>query len=188
MPRSTGFLCRAGFVLLATTVGCALSNPALWNATAGTGTGILQLMSQAEQIVHQDYPNALFIEALGEPSAGSANAAEEVDTWQFRFVDDITAADPGTVLLDYVNEAFGTLEYLNQGLVGTVYERLPRVMSLTTAIGKLRGAGYADPFTDLVLRKPLTNPEPAEAFYIFTLPGRFVFVGMLSGEVTEEVS
>jgi len=174
----------AGCAMSLAVGGCALLNPVLFGVSTGSGNGITQLMSQAEQIVQQDYPDSLLIEVIGEPTGGTANNAEDVDNWEFRFVDDINASNVGTVLLHYANQTFDDPEHINQGLVGTIYERVPRVMSLSTAIERMRNAGHSDAFSGVVLRKPLTNPEPPEAYYIFTLPGQFVFVGMLTGEVT----
>jgi hypothetical protein len=179
-------LCGAGYAMLATVAGCTLFNPVLFSVSTGSGNGIIQLMSQAEQIVQQDYPDSLLIEVIGEPTSGAANSAEDVDSWEFRFVDDINASNVGTVILHYANGVFDDPEHINQGLVGTIYERVPRVMSLKTAIELMRKAGYSDTFSTVVLRKPLTNPEPIEAFYIFSLPGRLVLVGMVTGEVTVE--
>ena len=69
---------------------------------------------------------------------------------------------------------------------GTVFEVLPRTMDLDQAIQKMRDAGYAEPFTAVSFRKPLTFPLPEEALYAFSLPGRFVLVGALTGKVTTE--
>jgi hypothetical protein len=169
--------------LLTFTVGC---DSVFQGLTAGLLSNISQLMAQAELIVQEEYENSLLIEVIGTPSGGTASTADDIDTWEFRFVDDIDAMVPGTVILEYADGEFGETEYLPYPLLGTIFERVPRVMSLETAIEKMRGAGYTDDFDGVSLRKPLTNPEPNEAYYVFDLPGKFVLVGMISGEVTEE--
>ena len=174
------------FVLSGMLAGIAGCESVLEGLATGLFSDISQLMSQAEQIVEEDYPDALLIEVIGTPSSGSAEAASDIDTWEFRFVDDPGGAFPGTVFLDYANGEFGELEFVPFPLLGTVFERVPRVMSLATAVETMRDAGYTADFTGVALRKPLTFPESPEAYYIFELSDRFVFVGMTTGEVTEE--
>ena len=156
-------------------------------SSSGTTTN-LDLMSEAETIVQVDYPNSLLIEANGSPSSGSANAAQDIDQWRFVFVDDIDATSVGTVLLEYANGAFGDPQHSTQGWIGSVYERLPQDMSLSTALEKVREAGYENDFSAVTLRKPLTFPQPEEALYSFSLPGQYVMVGVLTGEVTTEIA
>lgn len=109
-----------------------------------------------------------------------------MDRWQFRFVDDIYATFPGTVERDYAGGEFAQPVHLPWPLLGTVFEELPREMDLPEAVEHLRDAGYDQPFSAVALRKPLTVPLPDEAYFIFSLPGVFVFVGALTGQVTEE--
>ncbi|MCK4340766.1 MAG: hypothetical protein KAY37_03475 [Phycisphaerae bacterium] len=158
------------------------------SSDSGEGTTNLHLMNQAEQLVEADYPNSLLIEANGVPSSGSASTAEGIDRWRFVFVDDISATNVGTVLLEYADGAFGTPEHSPQPWFGTVYERLPREMSLGEAVQKMRDAGYTADFTAVTLRKPLTFPQPEEALYAFSLTGHYVMVGALTGEVTTETA
>jgi hypothetical protein len=106
--------------------------------------------------------------------------------WQFLFMEDPLAPGAATVVLDYADGEFGEPELLTQGLIGTMYERLPRTMTLTTAVQFMRDAGYGAAFSQVVLRKPLTFPVPDEAYYAFSLTDRVVLVGMATGEVTEE--
>ncbi|MBN1343160.1 MAG: hypothetical protein JXQ73_10795 [Phycisphaerae bacterium] len=147
----------------------------------------LALMSEAERIVAQEYPTWLLIEAQGAPSTGSASVADDVDQWRFIFVDDPNdTQDQGTVELQYADGAFGQPVYVPDIWLGTVFERLPRHMSLAQAIEHMRDAGYTQTFTAVDLRKPLKVPLPEEAFYIFTLPDRYVLVGAVTGKVTEE--
>lgn len=148
----------------------------------------LELMATAEQMVAPAYPNALLIEVLGAPSGGTAQTADDVDRWQFRFSEDPVAPGAGTVWVDYENGAFAGPFYTEQGLVGTVYDPLPRTMSLADALARARAAGYTDDFSNVTYRLPLTFPQPEEALYALSMPGRFVIVGAVSGNVTEEAS
>jgi hypothetical protein len=148
----------------------------------------LQLMGEAEQIVWAEYPNAVLIEVHGHPSSGSATVAEDVDEWVFIFPEEVSGpTPPGTVTLDYASGQFGQPVYVPDVWVGTVYESLPRQISLAQAIKYMRDAGHVASFTSVVLRKPLIWPEPEEAFYAFTMPGRFVLVGALTGKVWTEI-
>ena len=146
----------------------------------------LQLLSRAEEIVEEDFPQAVLVEARGTPASGTATTADDVVTWRFLFMEDPQAPGATTVVLDYADGEFGEPELLTQGLVGTKYELLPRTMTLTTAIQFLRDAGYNDPFSRVVLRKPLTFPVPDEAYYIFAIGDESVLVGMATGEVSRE--
>lgn len=133
------------------------------------------------------YPSALLIEAWGSPSAGTATVAADIDQWRFISVEDVNAQEPGTVTLDYASNEFGEPEFVASPWVGTVYERLPRQISLAQAIEFMRNAGHTDAFAGVTLRKPLTWPQPEEALYSFSLPGMFVLVGALTGEVQTEI-
>ncbi len=146
----------------------------------------LDLMATAEQLVAPAYPNALLIEVLGAPSGGTAQTADDVDRWQFRFTEDPVAPGAGTVWVDYENGAFSGPFYTEHGLIGTVFDPLPRSMSLADALALARAAGYTDDFSNVVFRLPLTFPQPEEALYALSMPGRFVLVGAVSGEVSEE--
>ena len=146
----------------------------------------LQLLDQAEAIVEADHPRAVMVEACGTPASGSASTAAEIVTWQFRFMGDSDVPGASTVVLDYADGEFGEPELLLQGLIGTMYERLPRTMTLTTAVQFMRDAGHDGAFSLVVLRKPLAFPVPNEAYYAFTLSDRVVLVGTATGEVTEE--
>jgi hypothetical protein len=178
--------------------GLAVCGALLWPAGCGSVPGLtggkigadedtlLDLMDQAEDIVLPDFPLAVLIELVGGPSVGVAYEAEDVDRWQFRFVDDIYATFPGTVELDFAEGGFDVPVLVPWPLLGTVFESLPREMDLVEAVGLLRDAGYDEPFSSVVFRRPLTNPLPDEAMFIFTLPGKYVSVGAISGQVNEE--
>lgn len=148
----------------------------------------LVLMNQAEASVQRVYPNALLIEAAGIPSGGAATTADDIDRWVFVFVEDPNAATSGTVILTYANGVFSEPQYDSSGWTGTVYERLPRELSLADAVARLRDAGYDGLFTSVTLRKPLTFPQPEEALYAFSVGGQFVLVGAETGNVANEAT
>ena len=150
-------------------------------------TDFLTLLGQAEEIVWPNHPNAIVIEAHGSPSSGQTSTANGVNQWLFIFADNPQGPEVGTVLLDYARCEFGQPVYVPEAWFGTVYETLPRQIGLADAIQYMRDAGHTAPFTSVTLRKPLTFPEPEEALYAFALPGRFVLVGALTGEVTVEI-
>lgn len=147
---------------------------------------LLQLLSRAEQIVEADHPRAVLVEARGTPANGTATTADDIVTWRLLFMADSEVPGASTVVLDYAGGQFDEPELLMQGLIDTMYERLPRTMTLTTAIQFMRDAGYDAPFSRVVLRKPLTFPVPYEAYYAFRVGSRSVLVGMATGEVSEE--
>ncbi len=184
-----GIMCLAIAVTLITSTGCGLLQRLLCGppVTTPPAKSNIVLMNEAEQLVQPEYPNSLLIEAHGTPSSGSAEDANDIDQWLFIFVDDMGAANVGTVLLEYVGGEFGDPVHVPQGWVGTVYERLPRVLNLAQAIQKMREAGHIGSFSMVTLRKPLTFPQPEEALYAFSLPGRFVLVGAETGEVSVEI-
>lgn len=146
----------------------------------------IELMSQAEQIVWADYPSAMLIEAIGAATSGAANSADDIDQWLFIFPEDPNLPAGGTVQLHYAAGAFGAPVYVSQTWGGTIFERLPRLVSLADAVGLMRDAGHTGDFTGVVLRKPLTWPLPEEAFYGFSVSGGFVTVGAETGAVSGE--
>lgn len=145
----------------------------------------LELMNQAEQIVHAQYPSFTLIEAWGTPSSGSATVAADIDEWWFIFVAPIDD-EPSTVTLGYANCRFDSPEFVSDLWVGTVYERLPRAVSLDQAIEALRATGCTDAFTGVTIRRALIMPEPPEACYAFSIPCQFFLVGAETGEVLSE--
>ena len=149
-------------------------------------TGNLNLMGQAERVVWVTYPNAMLIEAQGAPSTGTATNAADIDRWAFVFDADSTNPGSGTVTIQYSNGSFGEPVYVAQGWVGTIFERLPRVLSLGDAVTNMRDGGFTDDFSAVTLRKALTFPVPTEASYAFSLPGQFVLVGAETGTITTE--
>ena len=188
--RWVGIMCLAIAVTLITSTGCGLLRFLLYGqplTTPTTTKSNIVLMNEAEQLVEAEYPNSLLIEAHGASSSGSASNADDIDQWLFIFVDDMGAGTVGTVLLEYAGGEFGDLVHVPQAWFGTVYERLPRVLDLAQAIQNMRDAGHIGSFPSLTLRKPLTFPQPEEALYAFSLPGRFVLVGAVTGEVTVEI-
>ncbi len=146
----------------------------------------LLLLAEAEQIVVADYPQSTLVEARGTPAGETAATADDIVAWQFLFMENKEVPGAGTVTLEYANGEFSEPVLLTQGLVGTTYERLPRTMTLTTAIQFMRDAGHNDPFSQVILRKPLTFPVPHEAYYIFVIGDASVLVGMATGEVNQE--
>ena len=184
MQRRGVLACCAAGLLLVSLAGCEPVTDIIGGQGSG-GTDLLQLMNKAEQIVGGDYPLSVLIEVVGAPSAGVAFDARDVDRWQFRFVDDIYATFPATVVLDYADETFAGPERIPWPLWDTVFDELPREMSFDEAVGHLRDAGYEEPFSAVALRTPLTEPAPDEPYFVFTLPGQFVFVGALTGEISE---
>jgi len=174
-------------VLLVSASGCLFCGGLFGGLFPGLFGNNLTLMADAERIVSQDYPNSLLVEAIGSASSGAAMVAGDVDQWEFRFLDDRGLNPPNTVIINYADEQFGDPVFIPDTLLGTVFEPLPRQMTLAEAIRLMRNAGYSDAFAEVIFRKPLTWPQPEEALYIFPLPGRFVLVGALTGEVNEEV-
>jgi hypothetical protein len=148
----------------------------------------LELMATAEGMVAPEWPQALLIEVLGAPSSGSAQTAADVDRWQFRFSEDPNVGGSGTVWVDYENGQFAGPFYTQQGLVGTEYVALPRTMSLADALQLARNAGFNDAFTSVTYRTPLIFPPADEALYALGMPGQWVLVGAVSGEVTAEAN
>jgi hypothetical protein len=185
MQRRGVLACCAACLLLVSLAGCQPVADIIGGQTSGGSTDLLQLMNKAEQIVGADYPLSVLIEVAGAPSAGVAFDARDINLWQFRFVDDIYATFPATVVLDYAGETFAAPERIPWPLWDTVFEELPREMSLAQAVGLLRDAGYDEPFSAVALRRPLVDPLPDEPYFVFTLPGKFVFVGVLTGHVSE---
>jgi len=146
----------------------------------------LALMEMAEGIVWDQYPDAVLIEVHGSPSGGSATTAEEIDRWGFVFVEDANSPVTGTITLQFADGAFGQPVYLSQPWGGTVYERLPQVVTAAEALATVRAAGYTAPLEEVVIRKPLTCPFPEEAYYAFLIEGQYVLVGAESNTLIED--
>jgi len=127
------------------------------------------------------------LEADGEPSAGSAMTAGEVDRWRFVFDNQRTRGSRfRTVVLKYGKGGFGRVKgKLPAFLEDNRLSPLP-TMTLDAAIVRLRGAGYQQPFSSVTLRFPL-GPSFSEPLYIFgfeTGSGPpFVVVGTSTGDV-----
>ena len=183
MRRSSNTLCVVSTAMLLGLCGCPQAATILQLVTA---TCNLTLMEQAETLVQADYPHAMLIEANGVSTSGSASVGEDIDRWQFVF--DSDSADPGagTVTIEYAGGDFQGAEFVASGWIGTVYERLPRVLSLCDAVDRMRAAGYTGPFTSVTLRKPLIFPVPDEALYALALSGQNVLVGAETGTVSVE--
>lgn len=88
--------------------------------------------------------------------------------------------------MHYKNKQFEAPYYTSQPLLGMVYEALPRTMNRTDVINHMCEAGYTDSFSAVSFHKPLTFPLPEEALHAFSLPGRFVLIGAVTGTVSEE--
>ncbi len=146
----------------------------------------LDLMRMAEGIVWADYPDAMLIEVHGVPSSGAANTADDVDQWGFIFAEDPQSPTTGTVTLEFRDGEFTDPVLMSQPWAGTVYERLPQTLTLADAVAVVRDAGYAAPFAEVVIRKPLTWPMPDEAFYALLIEGQYVLVGAESGALIED--
>lgn len=194
MPSRQGLVrrvaCSVVVITLVSTTGCGVVLNCLLGAPFGARPArkdFLTLLGEAEEIVWPNYPNAIVIEAQGSPSSGQANRAGDVNRWVFVFADNPQGPEVGTVLLDYARREFGQPVYVPEAWFGTVYETLPRQIGLAEAIQYMRDAGHTAPFTSVTVREPLTFPPPGEALYAFSLPGRFVLVGALTGEVTVEI-
>ncbi len=168
------------------TVGTEAGDPVIELPEVDANDPQLLLLAEAEDVVEAEYPAAMLVEARGTPANGTATDADDIVDWLFIFTayDD----DPGsaTVLLEYTGGEFGEPELVTQGLIGTMFDRLPRTMTLTTAVQFMRDADYDEAFSEVILRKPLTFPIPEETFYIFETASKFVFVGMATGEVGAE--
>ena len=128
------------------------------------------------------------LEADGEPSAGSAMTAGEVDRWRFVFDNQRTRGSRFRTRRPQVRQGRGSVA--SRGVLPAFLEDnrlspLPR-MTLEAAIVRLRGAGYQQPFSSVTLRFPL-GPSFSEPLYIFGFDtgggAPFVGVGTNTGDV-----
>ena len=146
----------------------------------------LKLLTQAETIVEKNHSDAVLVEVHGTPAGSKAQTAADIVNWEFRFMEDSDEPGAATVYLEYHDGEFDDPYTIGYGLNGTMYQRLPRTMTLTTAVQYLRDAGYKDGFSEVVLRKPLEFPVPDEASFAFKIGSKYVLVGMKTGKVTGE--
>ena len=163
-------------------------NPARNDTTSipavDTNDSQLKLLAQGEAIVKQDYPDAVLVEAVGTPAGEAALTAADIVNWEFHFMKDPDVPGASTVYLQYTGGEFGEPYAENFGLGDTMYQVLPRTMTLTTAVSYLRAGGYKAAFSEVRLRLPLIFPVPDEASYGFKFDTRYVMIGMETGDLT----
>lgn len=145
---------------------------------------LMQLLARAETRVTRIYPDALLVEALGTPAGATALTADDIVNWEFRFMEDRDEPGAATVFLEYRDGEFAEPYAVSYGLNETMYQRLPRTMTLATAVQYLRAAGYDAAFSQVLLRKPLRFPVPEEAYYAFKIGKKYILVGMSTGTLT----
>ncbi|MFB3766277.1 MAG: hypothetical protein ACE14P_13660 [Methanotrichaceae archaeon] len=141
------------------------------------------LMDEAEGIVKPQYPAEIQVENIGTSSKGSANAAEDVDQWQFIFTD-IDGKE--IVTLGYSRGKFdNSITRDASPWITTEIKELPRHMTLDKVIASLRDAGYKEPFKSVTLRAPF--PVEKNAYYVFQMEKKTVYIDALTGKLDRVV-
>jgi hypothetical protein len=165
---------------------------ALWGlclvALVATGValaapGAKTLMHRAVARVHAkaEYRSAVLLEAEGLTSAQGATSAAGVVRWRFVFANRSNTSKHPSVFLQWRHGHFGKVRGRRSPFLEDQPIRVPR-MGLVHAVGKLRAAGYTQPFLAVTLRKPV-YPGTREPSYFFSLDGQYVRVGTRTGTV-----
>jgi hypothetical protein len=136
----------------------------------------LDILNQANTIVKQSYPTAVFYEAdQADPASGN---------WRFVFNVPNPGKINGTALLFYVGGNFQKPpKYVDQPWLEDRVIPLPIKMDLGTAVNLATKAGYPAPYQNITLRWPL-YPGVYEPEYIFGRGDLWVFVGIYDGKVS----
>jgi hypothetical protein len=148
----------------------------------------LNLLDQAAGIVEQAFPGSKFYEADGQATSGVASDGSAIDGWRFVFLGPLQQNRTTSVMLEYAAGTFGPPTLQSEPFLGDQVIELPLKLGLARAIQLKNNAGFTAPFATVTLRWPLT-PESTEPAYIFGSPGTpFVFVGTVTGTVTQVTS
>jgi hypothetical protein len=124
-------------------------------------------------------------EADGSTRGGKpVSSAAGIVSWRFVF-----RGTPGskfasaTLTYGPAPKGFGKVVGVKQPFLEDVpIPRAPK-MTLTQAVGRLRGAGYRRGFSAVTLRNPL-GPKRSNPLYIFTVSPKFVAVDTVTGKVS----
>ncbi len=130
---------------------------------------------------------AVMLEADGLPArADPVEDASGITNW--RFVLDNQKTEGSKFFSAYVDweagEGFSKVKGVKEPFVEDWRIKDPPGMTLEQAVTHLRGAGYADPFANVVLRRPIIEAGKTPPLYIFGFEGNtYVAVNTKSGAV-----
>src|SRR5262249_51484571 len=115
----------------------------------------LALLTQAAEIIEQNYPDSMFYEADGIPSGGAAQQEPDVDPWRFVFLGPPQNDRTTSVILNFQAGQFGPA-ILHDPILGDRVIDLPIEMGLERAIEIKNGADHSGPFDAVTFRWPLS--------------------------------
>ena len=130
---------------------------------------------------------AVMLEAEGLPArTDPVEDASGITNW--RFVLDNQKTEGSKFFSAYVDyeagEGFGKVKGVKEPFLEDWRIKDPPGMTLEQAVTHLRGAGYGDPFANVVLRRPVLETGKTPPLYIFGFEGNtYVAVNTKSGAV-----
>jgi hypothetical protein len=130
---------------------------------------------------------AVMLEAEGlPPGTEPVEHGREIVNW--RFVLDNQKTEGSKFFSAYVDweagEGFGKVKGVEEPFLEDWRIKDPPGMTLEQAVTRMRDAGYADPFANVVLRRPILETGKTPPLYIFGFDGNtYVAVNTKSGAV-----
>jgi hypothetical protein len=190
--RWSATLLAAIVIVAATALPASAGEPSPANAKgASAGPDVTKLFPKAVKRVRAakngKLAKAVMLEAEGLPArADPVEDASGITNW--RFVLDNQKTEGSKFFSAYVDweagEGFGKVKGVKEPFLEDWRIKDPPGMTLEQAVTHLRGAGYSDPFANVVLRRPVLETGKTPPLYIFGFDGNtYVAVNTKSGAV-----
>ncbi len=183
---------QAQLVLLLTLSACSPdSGDTAPDDTAPDDTGsdpepgdLLALMSAAEEIVWQGWPDALLVDVVGlNDTISGTTLPEDFGTWYLMFC--ANDGSGGSVEIEWTaTDGFAEPYEHSEPYTGVRYEPIPRTLDLGGAFDLADDSGLSHPFTFVSVNTP--ESPVVDARYNLKHDGGWVFVDIGTGAVTEE--
>jgi hypothetical protein len=131
------------------------------------------------------FAKAVVYEADGSTANGKpTSSARGINTWRFVFDNYASHSRFESATITYASGRFGKVTGIMSPFVEDVQIAKAPKMTLTTAVKRLRGAGYKGSFRFVTLRRPL-GPKKINTLYLFTLTnGHNIAVDTVTGKVS----
>ena len=169
-------------------LGGAAAPPELRGADSQDVTELFpQAIERIQKAKNKEFKKAVMLEVQGAPNGDQlASNAEGITRW--RFVFDNQKAKGSKFLSGYLDysaqDGFAKVKGVKSPFLEDRRMKNAPTMTLEEAVTLLRGAGYADDFANVTLRRPLLQDGVTPPLYIFGFDGNsYVAVDTRSGRV-----
>ena len=146
-----------------------------------------QALERIQKAKNKEFKKAVMLEVQGAPDGGqTVSTAEGITRW--RFVFDNQKAKGSKFLSGYLDysaqEGFAKVKGVKSPFLEDRRMKDAPTMTLEEAVTLLRGAGYADDFANVTLRRPILQDTVTPPLYIFGFDGNsYVAVDTKTGQV-----